>query len=108
VIPREALAGAELRLGPVTVLAPVVVPREEEGVGDLAAEFAGTWTNLTRRMMAGFGIEIRGLLMGSPVSASTISALPSMTSRRARLTGTMVNGSKDAFSARQRTIDSTG
>src|ERR1041385_646977 len=41
--------------------------------------------------------------MGSSPSASTISALPSMTSRSARLTGTMVRGSNDALSARQRT-----
>ena len=36
-------------------------------------------------------------------SASTISALRSITSRSARRTGTIVSGSKDALSARQRT-----
>ena len=41
VIAREALTRAQLRLSPVTILAPVVVPREEEGVGDLATEFSG-------------------------------------------------------------------
>src|SRR4029078_8425673 len=35
---------------------------------------------------------------------STISAFPSMTSRKARRSGTIVNGSNEAFSARQPTI----
>jgi hypothetical protein len=59
--------------------------------------------NFTRRMIAGLGRVSRSLLTTLPASASTISAFPSMTSRRARRTGTMVSGSKDAFSARQRT-----
>jgi hypothetical protein len=37
-------------------------------------------------------------------SASTISAFPSITSRNARRSGTIVNGSNEAFSARQPTI----
>src|SRR5437868_12691066 len=37
-------------------------------------------------------------------SASTISAFPSITSRRARRSGTIVKGSNEAFSARQPTI----
>src|SRR3989304_10361534 len=68
----------------------------------------GTWTNLTRRMIAGLGSEIRGLRISSPASASTISALPSITSRSARLTGTIVRGSNEAFRARQRMLNVTG
>ena len=41
VVTREALAGPEVGLRPVAVLAPVVVSREEECVGDLATEAAG-------------------------------------------------------------------
>src|ERR1700716_4766069 len=37
-------------------------------------------------------------------SASTISAFPSITSRKARRSGTIVRGSNEAFSARQPTI----
>src|SRR4029077_8014614 len=52
-------------------------------------------------MTAGRGMARRSLLTTGP-SASTISALWSMTSRSARRTGTMVNGSNEAFKARQR------
>src|SRR5262245_30953954 len=54
-------------------------------------------------MIAGLGSVRRSLWTLSPASDSTISALPSMTRRRARRTGTMVSGSKEAFNARQRT-----
>src|SRR5690349_10406298 len=52
-------------------------------------------------MTAGRGIARRSLFTTVP-SASTISALRSMTSRSARRTGTMVSGSNEAFRARQR------
>src|SRR5438552_13437163 len=52
-------------------------------------------------MTAGRGTASRSLWTGVP-SASTTSALPSMTSRSARRTGTMVRGSNEAFRARQR------
>src|SRR5712664_1719633 len=61
----------------------------------------GTCTKRTSRMTAGRGTAIRSEWTGVP-SASTTSALPSMTSRSARRTGTMVSGSKEAFRARQR------
>src|SRR3989449_3208509 len=61
----------------------------------------GTWTNLTSRMTAGRGMARRSLFTTGP-SASTISALRSITSLRARRTGTMVRGSNEALSARQR------
>src|SRR5436309_1315199 len=61
----------------------------------------GTWTNLTSRMTAGRGMARRSLFTTGP-SASTISALRSITSLRARRTGTMVSGSNEALSARQR------
>src|SRR5438552_8476570 len=62
----------------------------------------GTWTNFTSRMTAGLGICKRSLRTTEP-SPSTISALRSITRRKARRTGTMVRGSNEAFSARQRT-----
>src|SRR5580765_1237655 len=52
-------------------------------------------------MTAGRGTAIRSEWTGVP-SASTTSALPSMTSRSARRTGTIVSGSNEAFRARQR------
>jgi len=56
---------------------------------------AATCTNLTSRMTAGRGIARRSLFTNGP-SASTISALRSITSRSARRTGTMVRGSNEA------------
>src|SRR5579884_4299340 len=53
-------------------------------------------------MTAGRGMVSRSLRTAGP-SASTISALRSITSRNARRTGTMVSGSNEALSARQRT-----
>src|SRR5437870_3477325 len=53
-------------------------------------------------MTAGLGICKRSLRTTEP-SPSTISALRSITRRKARRTGTMVRGSNEAFSARQRT-----
>src|SRR5215213_4536333 len=53
-------------------------------------------------MMAGFG-SVRRSLRTTSASASTISALPSITSRSARRTGTIVNGSNEAFNAKHRT-----
>src|SRR5262245_4846417 len=41
VITGQALAGLELDLGAMAILAAVLVPRKEEGVGDLPAELAG-------------------------------------------------------------------
>src|SRR6267143_6954390 len=52
-------------------------------------------------MTAGRGTAIRSEWTGVP-SASTTSALPSMTSRSARRTGTIVSGSNEALRARQR------
>src|SRR5882724_2608799 len=52
-------------------------------------------------MTAGRGMARRSLFTTGP-SASTISALRSITSLRARRTGTMVSGSNEALSARQR------
>src|SRR3989475_9364588 len=52
-------------------------------------------------MTAGRGTASRSLWTGVP-SASTTSALPSITSRSARRTGTMVSGSNEALRARQR------
>src|SRR5690348_14283461 len=57
--------------------------------------------SLVRRMTAGRGITRRSERTTRSCSASTISALPSMTSRSARRMGTMVRGSNDAFRARQ-------
>src|SRR6267143_806943 len=54
-------------------------------------------------MTAGRGIARRSLRTTAPLSASTISAFPSITRRKARRTGTIVSGSNDALSARQRT-----
>src|SRR5439155_1351188 len=61
----------------------------------------GTWTNLTSLITAGRGMARRSLFTTGP-SASTISALRSITSRSALRTGTMVSGSNEALSARQR------
>src|SRR5207245_10825643 len=52
-------------------------------------------------MTAGRGMARRSLFTTGP-SASTISALRSITSLRARRTGTMVRGSNEALSERQR------
>src|SRR4051812_21969353 len=60
--------------------------------------------NLVRRMTAGRGMVRRSDRTTRSESASTISALPSMTSRNARRMGTMVSGSYDAFSAKHPTI----
>src|SRR2546427_4829964 len=51
-------------------------------------------------MTAGRGMARRSLFTTGP-SASTISALRSITSLRARRTGTMVSGSNEALSARR-------
>src|SRR5687768_3179991 len=55
-------------------------------------------------MMAGLGSMSRSLRTTSSLSDSTISALPSITRRNARRTGTMVSGSNEAFNARHRTL----
>src|SRR5262245_9915406 len=57
--------------------------------------------NFVRRMTAGLGIVRRSDRTTRSESASTISALPSITSRSARRIGTIVSGSYDAFRARQ-------
>ena len=57
-----------------------------------------------RRITAGRGSVNRSERTTRSKSASTISAFPSMTSRSARRSGTIVNGSNEAFSARQPTI----
>src|ERR1051325_3860606 len=57
-----------------------------------------------RRMTAGRGSVSFSERTTRSESASTISAFPSMTSRRARRSGTIVSGSNEAFSARQPTI----
>ena len=74
VIARQALAdprSAWVRVA--TVLAPVVISREEESVVTWRRA-AGNVMNFTRRMIAGLGTTRRALLAGSPASASTISA----------------------------------
>ena len=63
--------------------------------------------NFVSRITAGRGMVSRSDRTTRSGSASTISALPSMTSRSARRMGTMVSGSNDAFSARQPTITHT-
>src|SRR5687768_1527164 len=63
--------------------------------------------NFIRRMTAGRGSERCSERTILSRSASTISALPSMTRRNARRNGTIVSGSNDAFSARQPTITRT-
>src|SRR4051812_31057565 len=57
--------------------------------------------NFVSRMTAGRGRVSRSERTTRSVSASTISALPSMTRRSARRIGTIVSGSYDAFNARQ-------
>src|SRR5216683_7334247 len=57
-----------------------------------------------RRMTAGRGSVSRSERTTRSASASIISAFPSITNLRARLIGTIVRGSNDAFSARQPTI----
>src|SRR3954469_22164853 len=57
--------------------------------------------NFVSRITAGRGMVSRSERTTRSCSASTISALPSMTRRSARRMGTMVRGSNDAFSARQ-------
>ena len=61
----------------------------------------GTWMNFVRRITAGLGIVRRSDRTTRSESDSTISALPSITSRSARRIGTIVSGSYDAFRARQ-------
>src|SRR5215831_2997557 len=57
--------------------------------------------NFVRRITAGLGIVRRSDRTTRSESASTISALPSITSRSARRIGTIVSGSYEAFRARQ-------
>src|SRR5947207_7289876 len=59
--------------------------------------------NFVRRMTAGLGSVMRSDRTTRSESASTISALPSITRRSARRIGTMVSGSNDAFRAKQPT-----
>src|SRR6476661_3808865 len=59
--------------------------------------------NFVRRMTAGRGIVRRSERTTLSRSASTISALPSITRRSALRIGTMVRGSNDAFRAKQPT-----
>src|SRR5690348_12934881 len=63
--------------------------------------------NFVRRMTAGRGIVRRSERTTLSWSASTISAFPSITRRRARRIGTMVRGSNDAFRAKQPTTTQT-
>src|ERR1700722_6276110 len=56
--------------------------------------------NFVSRMTTGRGNVIRSDRTTRSVSASTISAFPSITKRSARRMGTMVSGSNDAFKAR--------
>src|SRR5688500_2088375 len=55
VVPGQAFARPELDLPAVTILAPVAVASEEEGVGDLAAETAGNVNELDEADDRGFG-----------------------------------------------------
>jgi hypothetical protein len=87
VVARQTLAVPQLGMAPVAVLAAVTISGKEECVGDLTTEAAGNVDELDE-------------------SDSTISALPSITRRSARRTGTIVNGSKEAFNARHRTVSS--
>ena len=100
-IARQALALPQLLLRAAAELAAIVVAGKQEGVGDLAAEAARDVDEANQGMTAGRGTAIRSLWTGVP-SASTTSALPSMTSRSARRTGTMVSGSNEALRAKQR------
>ena len=107
-VSREALAMAELDLAALTVLAAVVVAGEEECVGDLAAEAAGDVHELDEAYDGGSGERESFAADDVNPSASTISAFPSITSRSARRTGTMVSGSNEAFNARHRTTRPPG
>src|ERR1700689_5026748 len=60
--------------------------------------------NFVSRMTTGRGSVNRSDRTTRSVSASTISAFPSMTKRNARRMGTMVSGSNDAFKAKPPTI----
>ena len=106
VVPGEELPAAQLAAVPPAVLAGVVVPGEEEGVGDLAAEAVGNVDEAHEaddaRDRARTRLSDRKRRLPS---TSRISAFPSSTSRTARLGGTMVSGSNEAFSARQPTPD---
>src|SRR5438477_12199573 len=63
--------------------------------------------NFVRRMTAGRGNVSRSDRTTRSESASTISALPSITRRRARRIGTIVSGAYDALSAKQPTTTYT-
>ena len=54
-IPGQALAVAQIRLAPVTILAAVAIASEEECVGDLTAEAAGNVDELDEPEDRGFG-----------------------------------------------------
>ena len=104
VVPGQALAVPQLAVPPVAVLAPVAIAGEEECVGDLAAEAAGNVHELDQADDRRFGQYESFASDDVVASASTISALPSITRRSARRTGTMVSGSNEAFNARHRTL----
>ena len=99
-IPGEALAMTQVGLVSMAVLAAVAVAGKEECVGDLTAEAAGNVDEVDQPDDRRFGQREAFASDAVAPSASTISAFPSITSRRARRTGTMVSGSKEAFSAR--------
>ena len=99
-VARQALAVAQLELAPVAVLAAVAVAGEEECVGDLATEAAGNVNELDQPDDGWLGKCERSLRTTSSRPPSTISALPSITRRSARRTGTIVNGSNEAFNAK--------
>jgi len=103
-VAREGLAGAQLILRAAAVHALVAVAREEEGVGHLPTEAARHMDELAEPDDEGRGTARRSARTARSASASTISALPSMTRRRARLSGTIVRGSYDALRARHPTV----
>jgi len=84
VVARQRLAGLELDLQAAAVLTAVAVAREEEGVRNLAAEAAWNMDEAHQpdhRRARSVNFSERTT---RSESASTISAFPSITSRRAR------------------------
>src|SRR5262245_30756481 len=116
VIAGEALAGTQLRLGAMAILAAILVPREQERVGDLTAELAGDVNEFDEP-------DDRGLRQGDPRTSYGLTAVglddlrlsidnqtqcPLHGHHRQGLEGRIEREATHGVSPLQGTLDSTG
>ena len=103
VIPGQALPMPQIRLTTMTVLAAVTISSKEECVGDLTTEAAGDVDELDESNDCRFGKHQSFASDDVAVIRFDDLGFALYDQTRARRTGTMVSGSKEAFNARHRT-----